>query len=73
MDAAEGAVRPGAGLLRPKPGAGGPDGVAWTTCSRVGLFLRGSREGLVRALDTRVVVVPRERESVGRAAPIALL
>lgn len=49
MDAAEGAVRPGAGLLRPKPGAGGPDGVAWTTCSRVGLFLRGSREGLVRA------------------------
>lgn len=28
---------------------------------------------LLLPLDTRVVVVPRERESVGRAAPIALL
>ena len=52
-----GAVRPWAGLLRARPGAGstvveeeevGAEEVVCTACSSVGLFLRGSRLGLLR-------------------------
>lgn len=49
----EGAARPWAGLLRPRPGAGaaavGTDGAVWLAWSRVGLFLKASRLGLLRA------------------------
>lgn len=51
----DGAVRLWAGLLRPRPGAGavaavavGADGAVCITCSSVGLFLKGSRLGLLR-------------------------
>lgn len=51
----DGAPRPWAGLLRPRPVAGaaaaavGADGAVWFAWSRVGLFLKASRPGLLRA------------------------
>lgn len=51
----EGAARPWAGLRRPRPGAGaaavavGADGAVWFAWSRVGLFRKASRLGLLRA------------------------
>lgn len=48
----EGGARPWAGLLRPRPGAGAAAaavGAVWFAWSRVGLFRKASRLGLVRA------------------------
>lgn len=72
----EGAVRLWAGLLRPRPGTGAvvagvwADGAVWLTWSRVGLFRKGSRLGLLRPVEKprqslRLVIHMTKTKSAG--------
>ena len=66
-------MRPWAGLRRARPGAGstvveeevGAEEVACTACSSVGLFLRGSRLGLLRPGGEQELNMSGDAENTG--------